>query len=54
MAKQQLKELKELKERWQEKRANFQWSDAVAAMNARLLKEVKAERDVVTQLKAEG
>ena len=54
VAKQQLKELKELKERWQEKRANFQWSDAVAAMNARLLKEVKAERDVVTQLKAEG
>ena len=51
VAKQQLKELKE---RWQEKRANFQWSDAVAAMNARLLKEVKAERDVVTQLKAEG
>ena len=30
-AKQQLKELKE---RWQEKRADFQQSDAVAAMNA--------------------
>ena len=49
VAKQQLKELKE---RWQEKRADFQGSDAVAAMNTRLLKEVEAERDVVTQLKA--
>ena len=49
MAKQQLKELKE---RWQEKRADFQRSDAVAAMNAHLLKEVEAERDVITQLRA--
>ena len=49
MAKQQLKELKE---RWQEKKADFQRSDAVASMNARLLKEVEAKRDAVTQLKA--
>ena len=49
MAKQQLKELKE---RRQEKQADFQWSEAVAAMNAHLLKEVEAERDTVTQLKA--
>ena len=49
MAKQQLKELKE---RWQEKRADFQRSDPVAAMNACLLRKVQAERDVVTQLKA--
>ena len=40
VAKQQLKELKE---RWQEKKADFQGSDAVAALNARLLKEVEAE-----------
>ena len=45
-------QLKELKQKWQEKRADFQRSDRVAAMNTRLLKEVKAERDVVTQLKA--
>ena len=45
-------QLKELRERWQERKANFQQSDAVAAMNARLLKEVEAERDTVTQLKA--
>ena len=44
--------MKELQQRWQEKRADFQRSDGVAAMNARLLKEVEAERDVVTQLKA--
>ena len=49
VAKQQLKELKK---RWQEKQADFQKSGAVAAMNARLLKEVEAERDAVTQLKA--
>ena len=49
VAKQQLKELKQ---KWQEKRADFQKSDGVAAMNARLLKEVEAERDVVTQLRA--
>ena len=42
----------QLKQKWQEKRADFQRSDGVAAMNARLLKEVEAERDVVTQLKA--
>ena len=48
MAKQQLKEPKH---KWQEKWADFQRSDGVAAMNARLLKEVEAERDVVTQLK---
>ena len=46
------KQLKELKQKWQEKRADFQRSDGVAAMNARLLREVKAKRDVVTQLKA--
>ena len=45
MAKQQLKELKQ---RWQKKRADFQRSDAMAAMNTRLLREVEAERDVVT------
>ena len=45
-------QLKDLKQKWQEKRANFQRSDGVAAMNACLLKEVKAERDVVTQLRA--
>ena len=49
LAKQQLKELKK---RWQEKQADFQKSGAVAAMNACLLKEVEAERDAVTQLKA--
>ena len=45
-------QLKELKQKWQEQWADFQWSDGVAAMNAHLLKEVEAERDVVTQLKA--
>ena len=45
-------QLKELRERWQERKADFQQSDAVAAMNGRLLKEVEAERDTVTQLKA--
>ena len=45
-------QLKELRERWQERKADFQQSDAVATMNARLLKEVEAERDTVTQLKA--
>ena len=44
--------MKELKQRWPEKRADFQRSDGVAAMKARLLKEVAAERDMVTQLKA--
>ena len=44
--------MKELKQKWQERRADFQRSDGVAAMNARLLKEVEAERDGVTQLKA--
>ena len=33
-------EVKELKQRWQEKRADFQRSDKVAAMNGCLLKEV--------------
>ena len=46
------RQLKELKQRWQKKRANFQRRDGVAAMNAHLLKEVEAERDMVTQLKA--
>ena len=46
------RQLKELKQRWQEKRADFQRSDRVAPMNARLMKEVEAERDIVTQLKA--
>ena len=46
------RQLKELKQRWQKKRADFQRSDGVAAMNAHLLKEVEAERDMVTQLKA--
>ena len=46
------RQLKELKQKWQEKQADFQRSDGVAAMNARLLQEVKAERDVVTQLRA--
>ena len=44
--------MKELKQRWKEKRADFQRSDGVAAMNARLMKEVEAERATVTQLKA--
>ena len=39
------RQLKELKQKWQEKRADFQQSDRVAAMNARLLKEVEAERE---------
>ena len=46
------RQLKELKQKWQEKRADFQRSDELAAMNGRLLKEVEAERDVVTQLQA--
>ena len=46
------RQLKELKQKWQEKRADFQRSDRVAAMNAQLLKEVEAESDMVTQLKA--
>ena len=49
VAKQQLKELRE---RWQERKADFQRSDNVAAINAHLLKEVEAERDTVTRLKA--
>ena len=44
--------LKELQQRWQEKQADFQRSDGVAAMNGRLLKEVEAEREMVVQLKA--
>ena len=46
--------LKELQQRWQEKQADFQQSDGVAAMNGRLLKEVEAERETVTQLKADA
>ena len=46
--------LKELQQRWQEKQADFQRSDGVAAMNGRLLKEVEAERETVTQLKADA
>ena len=42
MAKQQLKELKE---RWQEKKADFQRSDTVATMNARLLKDPTPGRE---------
>ena len=46
------RQVKELQQRWQEKRADFQRSDEVAAMNGRLRKEVEAERATVTQLKA--
>ena len=46
------RQVKELHQRWQEKRANFQRSNGVAAMNARLMKEVEAERATVAQLKA--
>ena len=46
------RQVKELQQRWQEKRANFQRSDEMAAMNARLVKEVEAEREMVVQLKA--
>ena len=35
-------------------KADFQGSGAVAAMNDRLLKEVEAEPDEVTRLKAAG
>ena len=45
-------QLKELKQKWQEKRADFQRSDGLAAMNGRLLKEVEAEKEKVIQLKA--
>ena len=45
-------QVKELQQRWQEKRTDFQRSVGVAAMNARLMKEVEAERATVTQLKA--
>ena len=44
--------LKELQQKWQEKRANSQRSDRVAAMNGRLLKEVEAGKEMVVQLKA--
>ena len=44
--------LTELQQRWQEKRADFQRSNRVAAMNGRLLKEVEAEKEKVIQLKA--
>ena len=46
------RQVKELQQRWQEKRADIQRSDGVAAANARLMKEVEAERAMVTQLKA--
>ena len=44
--------MKELQQRWQEKRADFQRSDGVAAENGRLLKEVEAGKELITQLKA--
>ena len=46
------RQVKELQQRWQEKRADFQRSDGVAAMNGRLLKEVEAGKEMVIQLKA--
>ena len=45
-------QVKELQQRWQEKRADFQRSDRVAAENGRLLKEVEAGKELITQLKA--
>ena len=44
--------MKELQQRWQEKRADFQRSDGTAAENGRLLKEVEAGKELITQLKA--
>ena len=44
--------MKELQQKWQEKRADFQRSDGVAATNGRLLKEVEAGKEMVIQLKA--
>ena len=46
------RQVKELQQKWQEKRADFQRSDGVAAMNGRLLKEVEAGKEMVVQLKA--
>ena len=46
------RQLRELQGCWQEKRANLQRSEAVAAMNYRLLKEVEAGADEITRLKA--
>ena len=44
--------MKELQQKWQEKRADFQRSYEVAAMNGRLVKEVEAGKEMVVQLKA--
>ena len=44
--------MRELQHEWQEKRADFQRSDGVAAANGRLLKEVEAGKEMITQLKA--
>ena len=44
--------MRELQQKWQEKRADFQMSDGVAAANGRLLKEVEAGKEMITQLKA--
>ena len=46
------RQVKELQQKWQEKRADFQRSDGVAATNGRLLKEVEAGKEMVIQLKA--
>ena len=46
------RQVKELQQKWQEKRADFQRSDGVAATNGRLLKEVEAGKEMIIQLKA--
>ena len=46
------RQVKELQQKWQEKWADFQRSDRVAAMNGRLVKEVEAGKEMVVQLKA--
>ena len=45
-------QVKELQQKWQEKWADFQRSDRVAAMNGHLVKEVEAGKEMVVQLKA--
>ena len=46
------RQVRELQQKWQEKWANFHRSDRVAAANGRLLKEVEAGKETITQLKA--
>ena len=53
-AKAAQQQLQELQSRWREKRADFQRSDAVAAMNDCLLKEVETGKDEITRLREDG